>query len=199
MKHMKTILIAFIGGLVLFPLLFANAGNPPGSGDMLSKKCLKCHSGLKDMKDTLAGNFKSRSNKAKTIQMKINNGMQLVQFTKDTTIKNVPSIKALKGTIPIRVHYKKVGADLVATEIVAKPEMKVPEDQLVSTPELEKLVALGPEKGKYTLVDSRPGNLFMTAHIPTAISIPFPKMKKMMAKLPKDKNRQVIFYCEGFR
>jgi rhodanese-related sulfurtransferase len=57
----------------------------------------------------------------------------------------------------------------------------------------------GKQKGEYTLVDSRPGNLYMTAHIPTAISIPFPKMKEMMAKLPKDKNRRVIFYCEGFR
>lgn len=199
MKHMKTVLITFIGGLVLFPLIFANAGNSPPSGDMLSNKCLKCHPGFKEMKDTLAGNFSSRSNKAKTIQIKINNGMHLVKFTNETTVKNVPNIKALKGTIPIRVHYQKVGPDLVATEIVAKPEMKVPQNQLISTKELEKLVALGPEKGKYTLVDSRPGNLFMTAHIPTAISIPFPKMKKMMAKLPKDKNQQVIFYCEGFR
>lgn len=199
MKHRKKILMTIIGGLVLFPLLFANAENMPGAGDMLSKKCLNCHPGFKDMKDTLAGDFNSRSNKAKTIQMKINNGMQLVKFTKETTIKNVPSIKALKGSIPIRVHYKKVGDDLVATEIVAKPEMKVPQDQLISTEELAKLVAMGPEKRGYTLVDSRPGNLFMTAHIPTAISIPFPKMKKMMAKLPKDKNKQVIFYCEGFR
>ncbi len=199
MKHGKKLLITIIGGLVLFPWLFATAESVPGAGDMLSKKCLKCHAGFKDMTNTLAGNFKSRSNKAKTIQVQIDDGMQLVKFTKDTTIKNVPSIKALKGTIPIRVHYQKVGADLVATEIVAKPEMKVPEDQLISTEELAKLVAMGPEKGDYTLVDSRPGNLFMTAHIPTAISIPFPKMKKMMAKLPKDKNKLVIFYCEGFR
>ena len=199
MKHMKTILMAFFGGLVLFPLLFANAGNSPPSGNMLSKKCLKCHANLKDRKNTLAGDFNSRSNKAKTIQMKINNRMQLVKFTKETTVKNVPNVKALKGSIPIRVHYKKVGADLVATEIVAKPKMDVPKDQMISTKELSKLVALGPKKGGYTLVDSRPGNLFMTSHIPTAISIPFPKMKEMMAKLPKDKNQQVIFYCQGFR
>ena len=199
MKHMKTILAIFIGGLILFPLLYANADNSAKPETMISKKCLKCHQGFKKMNDTLAGNFKSSSNKAKTIQMKINNGMKLVKFTKDTTIKNVPSIKKLKGTIPIRVHYKKVGADLVATEIVAKPEMKVPKDQLIGTKKLAKLVAMGPEKGDYTLVDSRPGNLYMTAHIPTAISIPFPKMKKLSAKLPKDKNQLLIFYCEGFR
>jgi len=199
MKHLKTILIIFIGGLIFFPLLYANAENSTKPETMISKKCLKCHQGFKEMKDTLAGNFKSRSNKAKTIQMKINNGMQLVKFTPETTVKNVPGIKALKGTIPIRVHYKKIGEDLVAAEIVAKPEMKVPKDQLMTTAELEKLVALGAEKGDYTLVDSRPGNLYMTAHIPTAISIPFPKMKKLSAKLPKDKNQLLIFYCQGFR
>lgn len=199
MKHMKTVLVILIGGLIFFPLLHANADKSKKAGTMISKKCLKCHQDFKKMKDTMAGNFKSRSNKAKTIQMKINSGMKLVKFSKDTTIKNVPSIKKLKGTIPIRVHYKKVGTDLVATEIVAKPEMKVSKDQLMGTKELAKLVAKGPEKGNYTLVDSRPGNLYMTAHIPTAISIPFPKMKKLNAKLPKDKNRLLIFYCEGFR
>ena len=199
MKHMKTILVILMGGLIFFPLLHANAEKSKKPDTMISNKCLKCHQGFNKMKDTMAGNFKSRSNKAKTIQMKINNGMKLVKFTKDTTIKNVPSIKKLKGTIPIRVHYKKIGGDLVATEIVAKPEMKVPKDQLIGTKELAKLVAKGPEKGNYTLVDSRPGNLYMTAHIPTAVSIPFPKMKKLSAKLPKDKTRLLIFYCQGFR
>ena len=199
MKHLKTIMAIFIAGLHLFPLSYANADTSEKPDTVISKKCLKCHQSFKKMQDTLAGNFKSRSNKAKTIQMKINNGMKLVKFTKDTKIKNVPSIKKLKGTIPIRVHYKKVGADLVATEIVAKPEMKVPKDQLMGTKELAKLVSMGPEKGNYTLVDSRPGNLYLTAHIPTAISIPFPKMKKLSAKLPKDKTRLLIFYCEGFR
>ena len=55
------------------------------------------------------------------------------------------------------------------------------------------------EKGSYTLVDSRPTPGYMKGHIPTAISIPFPKMKEMMAKLPKEKDQLVIFYCQGYR
>ena len=199
MKHLKTAGLILVAFAILFPFEKASAGDTKKPPTKFSKSCLNCHKDLKSMKDTLAGNFKSRSNKAKSIQVKINNRMEVVKFTPETTIKNVPSIKSLKGTIPLRIHYKKVGNDLVATEIVAKPKMKVPKKQLVSVKELEKLVAEGPEKGGYTLVDSRPGIKYKAGHIPTAISIPFPKMKKMTAKLPKDKNRMLIFYCEGFR
>jgi rhodanese-related sulfurtransferase len=87
----------------------------------------------------------------------------------------------------------------VATEIVAKPKMKVPKEQLIATPELAKLVGQGPEKGGYTLIDSRPGIKFQEGHIPTALSIPFPKMTQLKGKLPKDKNRLLIVYCEGVR
>ena len=87
----------------------------------------------------------------------------------------------------------------MATKIVAKPKIEVPEEQLMDVKELSKLVAQGPEKGVYMLVDSRPGIKFQSGHIPGAVSIPFPKMQKMKDKLPKDKNTQVIFYCEGFR
>jgi hypothetical protein len=166
---------------------------------MFSKSCMNCHAEYKDMKDTLAGNFKSRSRKAKSIQVKINNRFELVKYTPETEIENVPSIKKLKGTIPLRIHYKKEGTDLVATKIVAKPKIEVPEDQLMDAKELSKLVAQGPEKGGSMLVDSRPGIKFESGHIPGAVSMPFPKMQKMKDKLPKDKNTTLIFYCEGFR
>lgn len=198
MRYSKMILIALGTLAILFPYqaMGATSSNAPV---MVSNNCAKCHSGFKEMPDVMAGNFKSRSNKAKSIQLKINNRMELVKYTAETTVENVPNIKALKGTIPIRVHYKQVGADKVATQIVAKPKMDVPKDQLMSTEELAKLVAQGPEKGGYTLVDSRPGIKYQGGHIPTAISIPFPKMKEMKDKLPKDKNQMLIFYCEGMR
>jgi rhodanese-related sulfurtransferase len=75
----------------------------------------------------------------------------------------------------------------------------VPPEQLIKVKELTALVDKGPEKGGYTLVDSRPTPGYMKGHIPTAISIPFPKMKEMMDQLPKDKNQLVIFYCQGYR
>jgi hypothetical protein len=166
---------------------------------MIAKRCMNCHKEYKGMRDIVAGDVYSRSGKAKTIQVKIEEGMQLVKYSDETEVVNVPDIKSLKAPIPVRIHYKTVGDDLVATKIVAKPKMKVPEDQLISTEELVQLVQKGPEKGRYTLVDSRPGIRYQEGHIPTAISIPFPKMAEMKDKLPKDKNQLLIFYCGGFR
>ena len=99
----------------------------------------------------------------------------------------------------MRVHYETKGSDRVAKKIVVKPKFKVPSEQLIHVKELSKLIELGPEKGAYTLVDSRPGPGYLKGHIPTAISVPFPKMKQMIAKLPQDKDSLVIFYCEGYR
>ncbi len=191
-------------GIVLVTALFcfthagawaaAQAAKP-----MASNNCLKCHGNFAKMENILAGNLSSKSMKAKSIQMKINQDLELVKFTPETKVKNIPDMEALKGTPAMRVHYKQVGKDKVATEIVVKPKIKVPDDQLMQVEELVDLVAKGPENGGYTLFDSRPPTGYSKGHIPTAVSLPFAKMTEMEDKLPKDKNRLIIFYCEGFR
>jgi hypothetical protein len=198
MRRLKFVSIFLFAAFLLVPYQDPAAAKEPQTPQMLTKRCLNCHRDFKDMNDILTGTFKSRSKKAKSIQVKIDNRMELVKFNKETAIKNVPDIKKLKEPMPLRVHFKRVGKDLVAKEIVVKPKMDVPKDKLMEVKELEKLVALGPKKGGYTLVDSRPGIKYQAGHIPTSISIPFPKMKKT-DKLPKDKNKLLIFYCEGFR
>ena len=93
------------------------------------KKCMKCHAEIKDQENMVAGDFQSRSNKAKSISVLVGKGKNvIVKFTKDTTVENVPSIKKLKKPIPVQVTYVKKGNDLVATEIVAKPKIEVPKD-----------------------------------------------------------------------
>jgi hypothetical protein len=199
MKHLRVIGVLLFALALFVPLQDAGAKAPEAGKNMLTKRCLNCHKTYKTMDNIITGTFKSRSNKAKSIQIKLDDRMELVKFTAETTVKNVPNIKALKEPIPVRVHYQQVGDDLVATRIVAKPKMKVPKEQLMETAELEKLVAMGPDKGGYTLVDSRPAAHFSAGHIPTSLSIPFPKMKAMTDKLPQDKNRLLIFYCAGMR
>lgn len=199
MRYLKALPVIFLAVFFLFSFQGVLAKAPSTQPSMLSKGCLNCHKGFQKQKDILAGNFKSRSKKAGSIQVKIGNRMELVKYTPLTEIKNVPNIKSLKEPIPIRVHFKRVGHDLVATKIVAKPKMEVPKKQLMSAQELAQLVALGPDKGQYSLVDSRPGIKYNAGHIPTAVSIPFPKMKQLKDKLPQDKDRLLIFYCEGKR
>jgi hypothetical protein len=165
----------------------------------VQKNCMKCHQNFGKMKNVIAGNLSGTSMKAHSIQMKINNRLEMVKFTPETKVSNVPDMKALKSGMAMRVHYKTEGSDHVATKIVVKPKIKVKPEQLIKLKELTALVDKGPEKGNYTLVDSRPTPGYMKGHIPTAISIPFPKMKEMMDKLPKEKDQLVIFYCQGYR
>ena len=172
------------------------AGN---TAPIVQKNCMKCHQGFGKMENVIAGNLSGKSEKASSIQMTINNRMEMIKLTPETEISNVPDLKALKSGMAMRVHYETKGSDRVAKKIVVKPKINVPPEQIITVKELAELVAMGPEKGAYTLVDSRPGPGYLKGHIPTAISMPFPKMKEMMDKLPKDKDRMVIFYCQGYR
>ena len=197
MKRFKIFSVIILVAFSFFaqPSVWAATGNKP----MIQNNCLNCHQSFSEMDNILAGNLSSKSMKAHTIQIKINDRLELVKFGPDVKVENIPDIEALKGAVALRVHYETVGQDRVATEIVVKPKITVPENQLIEVRELAKLVAQGPQKGGYTLADSRPAGGFMKGHIPTAISVPFPRMKEMTDKLPKDKNQLLIFYCEGYR
>jgi len=197
MKRFSFFSAIFMGTILLFAQ--TNAWAADGQKSMVQKNCLNCHQSFSDMENILAGNLSSKSMKANTIQIKINDRLELLKFGPDVKVQNIPDMKALKGAVALRVHYETVGQDRVATEIVVKPKIKVPENQLIEVKELAKLVAQGPQKGGYTLVDSRPTGGFMKGHIPTAISVPFPKMMEMTDKLPQDKNQLLIFYCQGYR
>lgn len=48
------------------------------------------------------------------------------------------------------------------------------------------------------LVDSRPVKRFEAGHIPGSVNIPDPLFDKQLDKLPKDKNHEIIFYCQGY-
>jgi len=193
--------LGFIGILMAAAaiLMLPNGWTAVDTAPKVQKNCMNCHQKFGKMKNVLAGNLSGKSLKASTIQLKINNRLELVKFTPETKVRNIPDMKALKGGMALRVHYETMGSDHVATKIVVKPKIKVPPEQLIKVKELTALVDKGPEEGGYTLVDSRPMPGYMKGHIPTAISMPFPKMKEMMDKLPKEKDRLVIFYCQGYR
>lgn len=49
--------------------------------------------------------------------------------------------------------------------------------------------------GDVTVVDVRPADEFDAGHIPGALSIPIPELKRRLREIPKD--REVIAYCRG--
>lgn len=133
------------------------------------------------------------SKKAKTISIKVGKKTEMVKFNDDT--KGMEHAK--KGEAAI-IKFEPRGKDKIAT--VIKPKLaKLPKGVTEMQPEdLAKLVAKGPDKGNYLLIDSRPEKRFDEGAIPTAVSIPVPKMKKSGKDLlPADKDKLLVFYCGG--
>lgn len=147
-------------------------------------------------KNVLKGKILGKSKKAKTITIKAGKKSVMVKFNDST--KGVEH--AAKGKAAI-INFKMVGKDKVATSI--KPKLaKLPKGVTEIQPDaLAELVKKGPKKANYLLVDSRPGKRYAEGYIPTAISIPVPKMKKegktLLAEKADNKNTLLIFYCGG--
>jgi hypothetical protein len=181
----------------------AAAPAAPQGKPTMAKICANCH---QPQPGSLRGNFDSVSYKTQSIQIKIDEAVEILRFDKDTLkIANVQpdpanpaeQLRAIKKGKEVRVEFIEKDGKKVATLVVAKPPIKVAPEKLISTADVEKLVAMGPEKGKYLLIDARPAPRFMEGAIPTAVDIPFPAFEKMMDKLPKDKNALIVYYCAG--
>jgi hypothetical protein len=179
------------------------APTAPQAKPTMAKLCANCH---QPEPGNLRGNFDSVAYKTQSIQIKIDDATEILRFDKQAlNVANVqpdpdnPSepLRAIKKGKEIRVEYTERDGKKIATVVVAKPPIKVAPEKLMNTANVEKLVALGPEKGKYLLIDARPAPRFMEGAIPTAINIPFPAFEKMADKLPKDKASLIIYYCAG--
>ena len=164
--------------------------------------CTNCH---KAAPNVLQGYFENVAFKAKTIQMKIDDATALVKFDEDD-IKVINSagktgdgelLHATKKGDAIKVEYNEKDGVKTALRLVEKPSAKVSPEMLISTAEVAKLIALGPEKGNYRLFDSRPAQRFQEGAIPTAANLPYPDFDSMSNKLPGDKSALIIFYGFG--
>ncbi len=162
------------------------------------KSCLKCHEYDKQA-NIIAGKLKSVSKKAKTIGLQVGKDLEVVRYDDATKLENAPSLKKIPAGESIRIVYYEKDGKAYAKEVVVKKGIEVPKDKLISAEEVAKLVAQGPEKGKYVLIDSRPGTNYDEGHIPTAKKMPFFMFDKLKDKLlPEDKSVLQIYYCGGF-
>jgi len=181
----------------------AAAPTMPQAKPTVAKICSNCH---QPEAASLRGNFDSVAYKTQSIQIKIDEAVEILRFDKNTlkvaNIKPDPEnpsepLRELKKGKEVRIEYTEKDGKKFATLVVAKPPIKVAPEKLMTTADVEKLVALGPEKGKYLLIDARPAPKFMEGSIPTAINIPFPAFEKMAGKLPADKGALLVYYCAG--
>lgn len=169
--------------------------NLPSQSD---PSCLKCHKYDK-MPNILAGKFKDCSDKAKTLSLQIGKHAEVIFFDDATVLKNAPTFKKIPKGESVRIVYAKKNGKTYAKLVEVKKGIDVPKEQLASAEDVASLVAQGPEKGKYVLLDSRPGDMYEQGHIPTAVSMPFFAFDKLKDKvLPEDKEVLQIYYCAGF-
>lgn len=171
----------------------------------IAKSCTFCH---KAEPGAVLGSFDIVTFKAKTIQVRIDDAVELFKFDEDE-IKVVNSAgktgdgEFLKDNLvkkghEVKIEFTEKDGVKTAVKLIEKPPVKISAEMLMTTSEIEKLVAQGPEKGKYFLYDSRPLPRFQEGFIPTAVNLPFPAFDKLADKLlPKDKSALIIFYCAG--
>ena len=167
----------------------------------MAKVCANCH---QPQPGNIRANFDSVAYKTQSMQVKIDDVTEVLRF--DKAALKVENVKGENAEEPlrdiprgkeVRIEYTEKDGKKFATRVVAKPPVKLAPEKLVSTEDVEKLVAMGPEKGKYTLIDARPPMKALEGTIPTAINIPFVAFDKMVDKLPKEKDALIIYFCQG--
>jgi hypothetical protein len=191
--------LALVAGAVLaLPATQALSQEKPTT----AKLCLNCH---KAEPNNIRGNFDSVAYKTNSMQVKIDEAVEIVRFDDTLKIANFQApadnpdqpLRALKKGKEVRIEYTVKDGQKFASLIAAKPAIKVAPEKQVKTEEVEKLVSKGPEKGKYMLIDARPAPRFQEGSIPTAVNIPFAAFDKMKDKLPADKAALIVYYCAG--
>lgn len=156
--------------------------------------CKQCH---QPEKNVIRGTLGNVSMKAETIQVQVGPAVWLVKFDDETKVVGAEAINKIKKDHEISVTYVEKDGKLYALKVGVKPPAKLPEEKKMKIDELSKLIDIGPEKGNYVLIDSRPGPRYHEGHIPGAISIYDAEFDKNIDKLPKDKDKLIIFYCGG--
>jgi len=164
--------------------------------------CANCH---KSEAGRVAGYFDSVAFKSQSIQLDVGAASpEILRFDPKTLKvidagdeKNPEHLRDVKKRHETAVYFVERDGAKVVTEIRFKGPIKIAPAKLIDYSAVAKLVEQGPEKGKYTLVDSRPLPRFQEGAIPSAIHIPFIGFDKFADRLPKDKSQLVIFYCGG--
>ncbi len=190
MKRGKGSLVVSISAilimLVLFSFSIAQTEKPK-----IAPICKQCH---KPDDKILRGTLGAVSAKAETIQIQVGPAVWLVRFDDQTKVVGADSITKIPKEKEIAITLADKDGELYAVSVSIKPPAKVPEEKLIKTEELSKLIA---EKTDFVLIDSRPGPRYHEGHIPGAISIYDAEFDKNIDKLPKEKDKLLVFYCGG--
>lgn len=177
----------------------ASAQAPPKP--TIAQVCTTCHQAAPG---ELRGVFENAAIKSKQVQLKIDGSTEIIAFDPATlTVINggkpakPDDMRDIGKGKEARIAYTEKDGIKQATLVSFKGPITIAPEKLVGYDEVARLVALGPDKGNYTLIDSRPLPRFQEGTIPTAINLPYPAFDKFAGRLPQDKSRLVVFFCQG--
>ena len=163
--------------------------------------CGTCH---KPAEGNLRGYLDSVTVKSSALQLNLGGPVEIVKFDPKTLkvidgrdTKQADYLPKVKKGHEVRIEFVEKDGVKTATLVSLKGPIQIAPEKLVAYPAVERLVALGPEKGNYTLIDSRPLPRFQEGTIPTAINLPFPAFDKFVNRLPQAKDQLVVFFCQG--
>lgn len=191
----KKFLRAALGSLAAACLLLPTAVLAEGEKPKVLKPCMQCHKG--DSADTIRGKLSSVSMKAETLNINTGSGSWLVAFDEDTALQGAETLDKIDIDHEVSVTFTEDAGELYATAVKVKQPTKLDAKQIITISELAPLVEKGPKAGNFTIVDARPGKLFLEGYIPGAISIYDAQFDENIAKLPQDKDQLLVFYCGG--
>lgn len=196
-KH-RSISAAAAAGAMAFVL---GAGPAEAGKPNIMESCKICHQAADGV---IRGKMVSVAGEFKSLNVTIGPLVWIVKYGDDLKVKEgekISGAEALK-TIPrdreIAVTFTGDEKAPLAVQVAVKQPYKVAADKIIAVDKMQELVALGPEAGKFTLLDSRPGPVYAEGFIPGAVSLPYAAFKeKAAALLPADKGALVVFYCGG--
>lgn len=195
-KNRTSLLLAACFAVTLSTAGISEAGKPTIGGP-----CQKCH---KAQPDAVRGNLGKVSPDFNTLQVKAGSLVWVINYDDKTMVMDGDKTAGPEHlmTLPdgkeILVSFSGNESEPLATQIAVKQPFKVPDEQKITNDEVVNLIAMGPEKGAYTLIDARPAGGYLGGHIPTAISLPFDSFAaNCMTALPQPKDSLLIFYCGG--
>jgi rhodanese-related sulfurtransferase len=198
MKHKPAVLAIAIALAAIAAGAHAQA---PAAKPRMPQICGTCHTvGPAELR----GVFENVAFKSQAIQLKIDGSTEIVRFDPGTLkvldggqTKPGEALRDVAKGREARIVFTEANNVKTATLISFKGPIKIAPEKLSSYDEVVRLVAMGPDKGAYTLIDSRPLPRVQEGTIPTAINLPYPAWDKFVDRLPKDKNRAIIFFCQG--
>jgi rhodanese-related sulfurtransferase len=163
--------------------------------------CTSCH---KPEAGVVRGYLEGVAFKSRSMQLGMGGSTEIIRFDPKAlkvldagAPKTVDHLREVRKNHEARIEYVDRDGVKFATAIDFKGPIKTPPEKLATYAQVEKLVALGPEGGGFTLIDSRPLPRFQEGAIPGAINLPYPQFDKFVDRLPKDKSALLVFYCQG--